>query len=42
MYLVTGATGFLGKHLVDRLVERGRVVCVVRAGARGRPQASDA
>ena len=30
MYLVTGATGFLGKHLVDRLLERGRVVCLVR------------
>ena len=42
MYLVTGATGFLGKHLVDRLVERGRVVCVVRAGARGRFDALNA
>ena len=33
MYLVTGATGFLGKHLVDALVRRGPVRCVVRAGS---------
>ncbi len=36
MYLVTGATGFLGKHLVDHLVQRGPVSCVVRAGSEER------
>jgi short-subunit dehydrogenase len=36
MYLVTGATGFLGKNIVDRLVERGQVHCLVRSGSRER------
>ena len=28
---VTGGTGFIGSHLVDRLIERGRAVrCLVR------------
>jgi nucleoside-diphosphate-sugar epimerase len=33
--LVTGASGFIGRHLVRRLIERGcRVSCVVRATSR--------
>jgi NADH dehydrogenase len=33
--LITGATGYLGRHLVARLVEQGeRPRCLVRAGAR--------
>ena len=32
--LVTGAGGFLGRHVVDRLLERGhRVRAVIRAGS---------
>ena len=33
--LVTGASGFIGQHLVRRLIERGdRVSCLVRATSR--------
>jgi dihydroflavonol-4-reductase len=33
--LVTGASGFIGRHLVNRLIERGcRVSCLVRATSR--------
>ncbi|GAT70723.1 non-ribosomal peptide synthase MxaA [Planomonospora sphaerica] len=34
-FLLTGATGFLGAHLVAELLERttGRVICLVRAGS---------
>ncbi len=33
--LVTGASGFIGRHLVHRLIERGcRVSCLVRASSR--------
>jgi thioester reductase-like protein len=31
MYLVTGASGFIGKHLLDALVRRGQTIyCIVR------------
>ncbi|MCA9530758.1 MAG: SDR family oxidoreductase [Myxococcales bacterium] len=37
MYLITGATGFVGKHLIDALVEReGTIYCLVRPGSRAR------
>ena len=36
-YFVTGATGFIGRHLVERLLERdGTVYVLVREGSKGR------
>ena len=36
-YFVTGATGFIGRHLVERLLEReGTIHVLVREGSRGR------
>jgi len=36
-YLVTGATGFIGRNLVQRLLQReGTIYALVRAGSRGR------
>src|SRR3954447_16310498 len=36
-YFVTGATGFIGRNLVQRLLQReGTVYALVRAGSRGR------
>jgi NAD(P)-dependent dehydrogenase (short-subunit alcohol dehydrogenase family) len=36
-YFVTGATGFIGRHLVERLLEReGDIDVLVREGSRGR------
>jgi len=36
-YFVTGATGFIGRNLVDRLLQReGTIYALVRAGSRGR------
>ena len=39
-YFVTGATGFIGRHLVERLLERdGDVYVLVREGSRDRLEA---
>src|SRR5881275_2296044 len=36
-YFVTGATGFIGRHLVERLLARdGRIYVLVREGSQGR------
>ena len=36
-YFVTGATGFIGRHLVEKLLEReGTIYVLVREGSRGR------
>jgi len=36
-YFVTGATGFIGRHLVERLLKRDGTICVlVREGSRAR------
>ncbi len=36
-YFVTGATGFIGRHLIEQLLEReGTVYALVREGSRGR------
>src|SRR6478672_10503838 len=36
-YFVTGATGFIGRNLVERLLEReGTIYLLVREGSRGR------
>jgi NAD(P)-dependent dehydrogenase (short-subunit alcohol dehydrogenase family) len=36
-YFVTGATGFIGRHLVERLLEReGDIYVLVREGSRGK------
>ena len=42
-YFVTGATGFIGRHLVERLLERdGEIHVLVREGSREKLEALDA
>ena len=39
-YFVTGATGFIGRHLVERLLEReGDIHVLVRPGSAGEARA---
>src|SRR5437764_13880637 len=37
-YFVTGATGFIGRHLIERLLEnrQGKIYVLIRESARGR------
>ena len=36
-YFVTGATGFIGRHLVEELLKReGTIYALVREGSRGK------
>ena len=36
-YFVTGATGFIGRHLVEELLKReGTIYVLVREGSRGK------
>ena len=42
-YFVTGATGFIGRHLVEELLKReGTIYVLVREGSRGKVDALDA